>query len=198
MRASNYQLGKNAGSETMKREIDFIAEHKEKMRMLEETADTPPSKRDWQRFELSKELVEAQQPQFKRIKNEKKWAQLENVFFPQLCKIAKIQGGRVELDINEETFFAELVYIGDDLTLNNIFCTDLSDFSAIVSAAEDIYISVKGEYFKFQFLFNLYDTIKVADHAKEIAEVQRKIQRHRLENMLLHRISEDNEDHMGK
>lgn len=182
----------------MKKEVDFITEHEKEMQMLNELTGVLPSKRDWQRFELSKELVEAQQSQFKRIKNEKKWAQLENVFFPQLCKIAKIQGGRVELDINEKTFFAELVYIGDDLILNNIFCTDLTDFSAIVSAAEDIYVSVKGGYFKFQFQFNLYDMVKVADHAKEIADVQRKIQRHRLENMLLHRIFEENEDHIGE
>lgn len=177
----------------MKKVLDFIAEHQEEMRILNESTGAAPSEREWQRFELTKELVKAQESQFQRIKNNEKWEQLEDVFFPCLSKIAKIQGGRVELNINEETFFAELVYIGDDLTLNNIFCTDLADFSAMVSAAEDIYVSVKDGYFKFQFLFHLYDKVKVADHSEEILEIKRKIQCHRLENALLEKILSDNE-----
>lgn len=170
----------------MRKEVDFIAAHKQEMQEFKAAQGTPPTKREWQRFELTKELAAEQESQFKRVKNEERWNQLVDVFYPCLCEIAKIQGGRVELEIDEETFFAQLVYIGNDLILNNIFCTDLTDFSSIVSAAEDIFISVKEKCFKFQFMFHLYIKIQIEDHSKEIAEINKKIQHYRIENMLLH------------
>lgn len=178
----------------MRKEVDFIVAHKQEMQELNAAEETLPTKREWQRFELTKELVAEQESQFKRVKNEERWNQLVDVFYPCLCKIAKIQGGRVELDINEETFFAQLVYIGNDLTLNNIFCTDLTDFSSIVSAAEDIFVSVKEECFKFRFIFHLYSKIQIEDHSKEIAEINKKIQRYRFENRVLHSDSSLYED----
>ncbi|MDO5783684.1 MAG: hypothetical protein Q4P20_01320 [Eubacteriales bacterium] len=80
--------------------------------------------------------------------------------------------------MNEETFFGQLVYIGDDLMLGNMLCTDLIDFSAIVAAAEDMFISVVEKRFKIQFMFRLYDKIQVTDHTKKIAEIKQKIQQY--------------------
>lgn len=159
----------------MKKALDFIAEHQEEMRMLNESGGTTLSKSDWQWFELTSKLAEAHESQFQKIKNTDKCRQLEDVFFPLLVKIAEIQGGRVDLAIHEKTLLGELSYIGNDLILNNTFCTDLKDFSHMVSVADDIYVSTEDGYFKFQFMFHLYDKLQVADHSKEILEIKEKI-----------------------
>ena len=83
------------------------------MKELLAEPQTSPSEREWQRFRLSMELVNAQESQYTRVKNEERWNRLEQEFYPALCVIAKTQGGRVELNIKEDTLIGQLVYIGE-------------------------------------------------------------------------------------
>ena len=53
----------------MHKEVDFIAEYNEDMKELLTEPQTPPSEREWQRFRLSMELVNAQESQYARVKN---------------------------------------------------------------------------------------------------------------------------------
>lgn len=99
----------------MHKEVDFIAEYNEEMKELLAEPQTSPSEREWQRFRLSMELVNAQESQYTRVKNEERWKRLEQEFYPALCVIAKTQGGRVELNIKEDTLIGQLVYIGEGL-----------------------------------------------------------------------------------
>lgn len=173
----------------MKKEVDFTAAHREEMRMLKESTKTiPPTRMEQHFFELMQKLAAAKESQFKRIKNEKRWNQLVDAFYPCLCELAEIQGGRVELEIDEETLFAQLVYTGDHLIIDDTFSMSLENFSAIVASSEDVFISIKDEYIQFQFFFRLFDHVQVADHSKEIAEIERKIRWHRFENRLLHKM----------
>ncbi|MGL0834056.1 hypothetical protein [Faecalibacterium duncaniae] len=176
----------------MHKEVDFIAEYNEEMKELLAEPQTPPSEREWQRFRLSMELVNTQESQYTRIKNEECWKRLEQEFYPALCMIAQAQGGRVELNIEEDTLIGQLVYIGAGLTLGSSDPEGLAAFSRIVSASEDIFVSTHDGCSKFQFIFCLYDKVFVEDHAEQIAEIKEKIRLHRMEIMRLHRIfSED-------
>lgn len=122
----------------MHKEVDFIAEYNEEMKELLAEPQTSPSEREWQRFRLSMELVNAQESQYTRVKNEERWKRLEQEFYPALCVIAKTQGGRVKLNIKEDTLIGQLVYIGEGLTLGSSNPEGLAAFSRIVAAAEDI------------------------------------------------------------
>ena len=104
----------------MHKEVDFIAEYNEEMKELLAEPQTSPSEREWQRFRLSMELVNAQESQYTRVKNEERWKRLEQEFYPALCVIAKTQGGRVELNIKEDTLIGQLVYIGEGLKLERL------------------------------------------------------------------------------
>lgn len=164
----------------MKKTIDFIAEYQKELQEFQQSKGKEPTNLEWERFNLTSALVDAQESQFKKSKSQEKIYQLEHIFYPCLCDIAKTQGGRVELEIDDETFFAQLVYIGYGLTLNNILCTELSDFSAAMSAAEDVFISVEERGIKIQFIFHLYDKVQVADHSAQIAKIKQEIQFHHL------------------
>ena len=170
----------------MYKEVDFIAEYNEDMKELLAEPQTPPSEREWERFRLSMELVNAQESQYARVKNEKLWKQLEQEFYPALCEIAQVQGGRVELSMEEDSLTGQLVYIGEGLTLGSADPKGLATFSRIVAAAEDIFVSTHDECSKFQFIFSLHDKVFVEDHAEQIAEIKEKIRLHRMETMRLH------------
>ena len=105
------------------------------------------------------ELVNAQESQYTRVKNEERWNRLEQEFYPALCVIAKTQGGRVELNIKEDTLIGQLVYIGEGLTLGSSNPEGLAAFSRIVAAAEDIFVSIHDGCSKFQFIFCLHDKV---------------------------------------
>ena len=57
----------------MQKEVDFIAEYNEEMKELLAEPQTPPSEREWQRLRLSMELVNTQESQYTRVKNEERW-----------------------------------------------------------------------------------------------------------------------------
>lgn len=170
----------------MKKEVDFIAEHKKEMEELSTLEKVNLSKQELQRFKLAKELIHAQESQFTKEKSQEKWNNLENKYYLSLCQIAKIQGGRVELKIDEKTLYGHLVYFGEELILGNINCTDLLVFSDIVAASDDIFISANEGYFKLEFLFQLFDKIFVVDHTDEIEKIKMKMRCLRLENILLY------------
>lgn len=124
----------------MHKEVDFIAEYNEEMKELLAEPQTSPSEREWQRFRLSMELVNAQESQYTRVKNEERWKRLEQEFYPALCVIAKTQGGRVELNIKEDTLIGQLVYIGEGLTLGSSNPEGLAAFSGL-SQRRKIFLS---------------------------------------------------------
>lgn len=164
----------------MRKEVDYIAIHREEMEMFSGHAE-PPSEADWRRFHLETQLMDARESQFTRVKNEEKWRRVEDVLYPALCELAELQGGRVELDINEHALFAQLAYTGELLFLDHSACMGLAAFNAAVSAADDLFVSVEDGLFHLQFLFCLYDKIQTADHSLEISAIEAKIRRHRLE-----------------
>lgn len=159
----------------MKLEVDFIKEFEADREELKKLESAPPSEEDWKKLELTKKLAEAKTSQYKRIKNdeyEKLWLK---VIYPYLCETAKIQGGRVTLNIDEESLVGKLIYCGHELFINNVFCSDLKCFRVMLAHTEDFYIASKDGLVELQFIFHLYDETKVADHSEEIKKLQEQI-----------------------
>lgn len=96
----------------------------------------------------------------------------------------KMQGGRVELDINEETLIGQLIYTGEELFLDENTC-NLKGVRDIVTTASDTYLSVQEGCFRMQFMFPLFDEVFVEDHSEQIEKIQKKIQAHRIDALLL-------------
>ena len=76
----------------MHKEVDFIAEYNEEMKELLAEPQTSPSEREWQRFRLSMELVNAQESQYTRVKNEERWKRLEQGILSGLVRDCKDSG----------------------------------------------------------------------------------------------------------
>lgn len=166
----------------MKKEFDYIEAYEKQMKMLQERADAMPnSKPDWERFELTKEMVHAKKSQYKRVKNEARWEQVEKSFYPWLCQIAKLQGGKVTMDLNENTYLGTLVYVGKLMILNNVFCRELYEFADMIRKAADVFISSENNCCKITLLYDLYDEVRIADNTTQIADIQRRIDHHKME-----------------
>ena len=179
----------------MHKEKDYIAAHQETMRFLQDKRlQRPPNEMELQRFELEKQLLCAEQSQYIQVKNEERWQRLENTLFPDLCEIAEIQGGRVALDIDEETYHATLTYTGEPLQLDRTACFGLSEFAAIVGDAEDVSIDLSGGFIQLQFSFQLSDPKQIADHSKEIEEIKEKIRCHRIAQALYRELCREERD----
>jgi hypothetical protein len=93
--------------------------------------------------------------------------------------MAKFQGGRVVLDLDEDLHFAQLSYTGGYLILGEINQSCCLTFLDIMTAADDMIFSAKASYFEIQFMFALYDKVQVEDHSGEIEETIKKMQRYR-------------------
>ena len=159
----------------MKLEVDFIKEFEAEREKLKNTKSTPPSEEDWRKFELTKKLAEAKISQYERIENAEYRKIWLDVIYPILCEMAKIQGGRVTLNIDEESLVGKLTYCGHELFINNVFCNDLKCFRLMLAHTEDFYIASKDGLVEVQFIFHLYDEKKVADHSDEIKKLQEQI-----------------------
>ncbi len=159
----------------MKKQADFMEVYRRDKAELQSMPYSPPGKRKWQRFELTKELVQAKSSQYERRKSEDRWNRLVDEFYPLLCEIAEMQGGRVELDISEETLIGQLIYTGEELFLDENTC-NLKEGHDIVTAASDTYLSVRERCFRIQLMFPLFDEVFVEDHSEQIEKIQKKIQ----------------------
>ncbi len=160
----------------MKLEVDFIKEFEEEQKELEMLAadPTPPPAEEQENFELLKELVNANLEQYDRIKDEELWAIWVEEFYPLFCEFAKVQGGKATLEIDEETLVGQLTYHGHDLIINNVFCTNLEDFTLLNLFAEDVFISVKDGLLDIQAIFHVYKKIKIADNTNKFEAIFKK------------------------
>lgn len=152
----------------MKKTADYRASYQAERLLFEHVPkDILLSERTWQLFEQTKASVAAQEAQFVNVKNQERWNQLADGFYPCLCEMAQLQGGCVELDINEETLLGQLLYTGDTLIVDNTLTTNLDVFSRMAAASSGIFLTVQDGSFTLQFVFHLYDKQRAAHHAAE-------------------------------
>lgn len=161
----------------MEKGADFREQYRKELQEFHNGNKESPIMREWERFRLLCSLEETRASQYKRMKNEKKWKAIDEVFYPFLYETARVQGGCVELKMDEETLVCQLIYEGDCLTVDHDVFTNMESFLAVVSASDDIYVSEKEGEFRIQFVFQVYDLIQIEDHSERMKEIEEKIEK---------------------
>ena len=93
----------------MEKSADFREQYRKELQKLHNGDEESLTMREWERFGLLCSIEEMRASQYKRMKNEKKWKTIDEVFYPFLYETARIQGGRVELKLDEETLVCQLI-----------------------------------------------------------------------------------------
>ena len=87
--------------------------------------------------------------------NEERKIRVTEDYYHMLCKLARINGGRVELDWNEQCPIATLTYWGEELTLDRDFSSEWENFSSILRDCDTVNFSAEGKNFKLLMSFDL-------------------------------------------
>lgn len=93
---------------------------------------------------------------------------VETEYYELLCNIAKENGGRVELDIDENLCFGALSYRGSALTIDSAFDPKIDDFTALLKESDTIDLSAKGMEFELKLTFDLTEQSNKAANAEKL------------------------------
>ena len=95
--------------------------------------------------------------------------------YPKAAEIAKMQGGNLTLDIDEERHTGKLEYWGAFL-MSTSGDTLLMDFLVSAMTMTDQFsFEVKNSLLHLEFFFELYNQVKMKDYSKEIEQLGLKI-----------------------
>ena len=129
------------------------------------------------RFTITYSLPKIPGRQYKLVKSEKCYDYLLGNLYPKAAEIAKMQGGNLILDIDEERHTGKLEYWGAFL-MSTSGDTLLMDF--LVSAmtmADQFSFEVKDSLLHLEFFFELYNLVKMKNYSKEIEQLGLKIKK---------------------
>ena len=113
--------------------------------------------------------------QYKLVKSEKCYDYLLANLYPKAAEIAKMQGGNLTLDIDEERHTGKLEYWGAFL-MSTSGDTLLMDFLVSAMTMTDQFsFEVKNSLLHLEFFFELYNQVKMKDYSKEIEQLGLKI-----------------------
>ena len=105
------------------------------------------------------ELIELffalEQRQYIRIKDHARRMRLEKDYYELFWALGEENGGRVELDIDEEYYYGTLTYCGDSLLIDNTFTPGIKQMSEIIADSDTISISAADNCFKLQLSFDM-------------------------------------------
>lgn len=161
----------------MKLEDDYIKEFEENQKDLEKYIAPKRSltEKEEHSLELLKQMGDADRSQYERTENKELRRMWEKVIYSYLCTVAKDQGGRVTLNISEDTLTGSLVYFGHELIINNLYCSTLNCFRLMLAYTDDFFISADDRLIELHFLFHIYDQKQVEDHTEEIRNLQKQL-----------------------
>ena len=113
--------------------------------------------------------------QYKLVKSEKCYDYLLANLYPKVAEIAKMQGGNLTLDIDEERHTGKLEYWGAFL-MSTSGDTLLKNFLVSAMTMTDQFsFEVKDSLLHLEFFFELYNQVKMKDYSKEIEQLGLKI-----------------------
>ena len=113
--------------------------------------------------------------QYKLVKGEKCYDYLLENLYPKAAEIAKMQGGNLTLDIDEERHTGKLEYWGAFL-MSTSGDTLLKNFLVSAMTMTDQFsFEVKDSLLHLEFFFELYNQVKMKDYSKEIEQLGLKI-----------------------
>ena len=97
-----------------------------------------------------------------KTEKRKLWDLWTNTFYFIMCDTARIQGGRVTLELDEENLTGSLIYYGHNLIIDSL-AGNHTCFAIMMDKAHEISIDTRRWASEnHAFLFHLYDKIKAA------------------------------------
>ena len=167
----------------MKKEVDYTLHYCQGISDESYVGMMQPTDEDMQNFQLMMKVIEETESQFEKKVDFEKTNRIIESYYPILCGIAKEQRGRVVLDINEKNLFAQLLYSGETLMLQNTSQMNYLNFWTIVSNADDTFVCGKGGSFEIQFVFQLYEKVQIYDHIEQIEKAKQEFHRELIKNL---------------
>ena len=135
-------------------------------------AENKPSKDS---CDLLMQKADLEFSQYKLVKSEQCYDYLLANLYPKAAEIAKMQGGNLTLDIDEERHTGKLEYWGAFL-MSTSGDTLLMDFLVSAMTMTDQFsFEVKDSLLHLEFFFELYNLVKMKDYSKEIEQLGLKI-----------------------
>lgn len=165
----------------MKLEVDYIEEFEKQVEELaqyeKDTAKEPYKENDegHKRFKKMIELADLEESQYVRKEFPEYQEALLKYIYPEFSQMAKVEGGHLTLEIDDESLFGTLTYYGHDLIINNVFCHNLLCLQMLLEMTHDLSIQSKDGMLEMKFMLRLYEKEKVADYSKAIRKLKEQI-----------------------
>ena len=113
--------------------------------------------------------------QYKLVKSEKCYDYLLANLYPKAAEIAKMQGGNLTLDIDEERHTGKLEYWGAFLMSTSGDTLLKNYLVSAMTMTDQFSFEVKDSLLHLEFFFELYNQVKMKDYSKEIEQLGLKI-----------------------
>lgn len=135
--------------------------------------NTPEEKeRTAAEIELIKKMASLKEEETRKILNKEK-RELVEAIYKGFEAEAYIQGGKITMDLNEDTMMARLIYTSKHFCKTDQENDISGNLMALVFQKSDMAsILAKDDTFILDASFELYDRIKVADRSKEISMIK--------------------------
>jgi hypothetical protein len=168
----------------MRLEEDFSKVYEAEMQELKEFCEnhvnSPQEEAEKaEELEFIKKVAELTLSQYEHVFDEEKQKKILSLYH-LLVKEASFRGGKVSLDIDDETMIACLEYAGREI----VFTGDKMDesaklFSILFQMMDNGSITAKNDIFTIQAMYQLYENKKVVDRKKEIEALYDEFDRKR-------------------
>ena len=168
----------------MRLEEDFSKVYEAEMQELKEFCEnhvnSPQEEAEKaEELEFIKKVAELTLSQYERVFDEEKKKKILSLYH-LLVKEASFRGGKVSLDIDDETMIACLEYAGREI----VFTGDKMDesaklFSILFQMMDNGSITAENDIFTIQAMYHLYENKKVVNRKKEIEALYDEFDRKR-------------------
>ncbi len=142
----------------MELEVDYIKAYEQELQEIEEEAKKDSRLTDEQMAENLQKIIakaNAEQAEYRVTKNEELWNLWVERFYPEFCKIASVQGGKVKLYINEKTYDGYLSYVGKYTILGDeYYPSETMLLSKMLVVTQEMIVASKDDMVEMKFHFN--------------------------------------------
>lgn len=158
---------------------DYSEQHKKMVEKLMEQPCRPLSETTKRMGELVGDLTDAILSQYEAIPDEQKKQKVENEYFSFLDYYARVVGGCVVMNSNEELGVTTLEFRGEEIVFTEINSSigEFSQFSQLIKNAESFSVSAKESRFIIQFTYNWMSKKKVRDHSERIELIRNQMRK---------------------
>ena len=156
----------------MRKYVDYIQEHELTEAKIEARCTELAPKNTPEKIHLLERIIEIELSQYRFIKDEEMHRRIEQKYYPALCELAKIHGGRVEIDINESYYYASICYMGSELILDMSYPLEFNRIVQIIKDSDTVSIEAGDNRFTLKFTFEMNRKEKIRDLSQELQELK--------------------------